>query len=173
MYCVCTYTSLVVWEQTSWPTYDEGDKSETVIFSLCPSCLCGAVCCAVLCRSCLGQRRGWLCLLGPPAEEDMFSVCLTQCIFNELRLSSVFHSMGLNDANNTTYRSHIVLALDSISNNVTKRHTAWWDCERLSAVKAGTQVAVTGSRFHREEKINKSIETPLWKNSTFIKSHRH
>lgn len=58
---------------------------------------------------------------GPPAVEDMLSVCLTQCIFNELRLSSVFHSMGLNDAIKKTYRLHIVLDLGSINNNVEGR----------------------------------------------------
>lgn len=62
----------------------------------------------------------WPRLLGPPTEEDMFSVCLTQCIFNELRLPSVFHSTGLNDANETTYKRHIAPALGSINNNVTR-----------------------------------------------------
>lgn len=53
---------------------------------------------------------GWPCLLAPPAVQDMFSVCLTQCIFNEPALSSVFHSMGLGDANKKTPRSHVVQA---------------------------------------------------------------
>lgn len=114
----------VMWRQTNWPICDEGDKSESVIFSLlCPSRLLYAV----LCRSCLGQSCAghvpWATPpTPPPIVEDMFSVCLTQCIFNELRLLSVLHSMGINDANMETYRSHIVLALGSINNNVTYKN---------------------------------------------------
>lgn len=102
--------------QTHRPVRGRGDKSEAVIFSLCPSCLH----CAVLCRSRLGQRAVLAASPGPPAVEDMFSVCLTQCIFNELRLSSVFGSVGLNDADKESYRLHIVLARGSINNNVAK-----------------------------------------------------
>lgn len=81
-----------------------------------------ALCCAVPFAS-LG--RGVLALSpGPPTEEDMFSVCLTQCIFNELRLPSALLSVGLNGTSQKTFRSHIVQALGSINNSVTKKITS-------------------------------------------------
>lgn len=101
---------------------------------MCPSCLL----CAVFCRSCLGQRTVLALSPWPPTAEDMSSVCFTQCIFNELRLSSVLLSIGLNDANKNTYRLHIVLALGSMNNRVTKNHGC---VQRISAAKARTQVA--------------------------------
>lgn len=98
----------------NWPICGEGDKSETVIFSLCPPC-------TVLCSAVHVLERAVLALSPePPAVEDMFSVCLPHCIFNELRLLSVFYSMGLNDANEKSYTLHIVLSLGSINNNVTE-----------------------------------------------------
>lgn len=60
--CMCSYKTTVICGQTSWPVRGEGDKSETVIFSLCPSCLLYAV----LCRSRLWAEACWPCLLGPP-----------------------------------------------------------------------------------------------------------
>lgn len=110
--CMCSYKTTVICGQTSWPVRGEGDKSETVIFSLCPSCLLYAV----LCRSRLWAEACW-----PPTAEDMFSVCLTQCIFNELRLPSALLSVGLNGTSQKTFRSHIVQALGSINNSVTKK----------------------------------------------------
>lgn len=113
--CMCSYKTTVICGQTSWPVRGEGDKSETVIFSLCPSCLLYAVPFASLGRGVLALSPG------PPTAEDMFSVCLTQCIFNELRLPSALLSVGLNGTSQKTFRSHIVQALGSINNSVTKK----------------------------------------------------
>lgn len=90
-----------------------------LLYLACAHPVCTVLCCAVhvLGRAVLAVSPG------PPAVEDMFSGCLTQCIFNELRLSSVFDSMGLNDANKKSYRLHIVLALGSINANVAKEIT--------------------------------------------------
>lgn len=84
-----------------------------LLYLACAHPVLSALCCVVLGRAVLAVSPG------PPAVEDMFSVCLTQCIFNELRSSGVFHSMGLNDASVKTYRLHIVLAVGPIHNNVT------------------------------------------------------
>ncbi len=86
-----------------------------LLYLACAHPVCTELCCAapVLGRAVLAASPG------PPAVEDMFSVCVTQCIFNELPLSNIFNSVGLNDANKSRYRLHIAPALAPINNNAT------------------------------------------------------
>lgn len=151
-YCILClkrcYKTTAICRQTSWPVCGEGDKSETVIFSLCPSCLL----CAVLCRSRLGQCFGGGGSPAPPRRRTC-----SQSVSHSASLMNCDHQASSSPWCLTTQTNkHIVPALDSINNGVTKSHVwkrscdyskavSWYDKRRF--LKRVMETALTGATF--------------------------